>query len=136
MTLTPLEHQYRIVNPIHFNPKYDLATRFESVEKTLSEERAKIDGQRAGEKEDANKQSTQTLTIRYLKRREDDGNIQLRRLDTSIREFRLLHYNLTAARAFFQVIIIFNSKSKFVFIKVEGDTGGDEEDTASVANNS
>ena len=48
----------------------DFATRFESVEKTLSEERAKIDGQRAGEKEDANKQSTQTLTIRSLKRRE------------------------------------------------------------------
>ena len=38
--------------------------RFESVEKTLSEERTKIAGQRAGEKEDSNKQSTQTLTIR------------------------------------------------------------------------
>ena len=36
----------------------------------MSEERAKIDGQRAGEKEDANKQSTQTLTIRFFKRRE------------------------------------------------------------------
>ena len=58
------QHQYPIVNPIDSNQKYDLATRFESVEKTLSEERAKIDGQRAGEKEDANKQSTQTLTIR------------------------------------------------------------------------
>ena len=78
MTLTTLEHQYRIVNPIHFNPKYDLATRFESVEKTLSEERAKIDGQRAGEKEDANKQSTQTLTIRSLKRREaKDGMMEI-----------------------------------------------------------
>ena len=48
---------------------FDFTTRFESVEKTLSEERAKIDGQRAGEKEDANKQSTQTLTIRFLKKR-------------------------------------------------------------------
>ena len=38
--------------------------RFESVEKTLSEERTEIAGQRAGEKEDSNKQSTQTLTIR------------------------------------------------------------------------
>ena len=45
----------------------------------------------------------------------DDGNIQFRRLDTSIREFRLLHYNLTAARAFFQVISTFylDSKSKW-----------------------
>ena len=91
----------------------------------MSEERAKIDGQRAGEKEDANKQSTQTLTIRSLKRREaiegDDGNIQLRRLDTSIREFRLLHYNLTAARAFFQVIstFCFDSKSKWFRISFD-----------------
>ena len=44
--------------------KTDADTRFESVEKTLSEERTKIAGQRAGEKEDSNKQSTQTLTIR------------------------------------------------------------------------
>ena len=43
---------------------YPNGVRFESVEKTLSEERRKIDGQRAGEKEDTNKQSTQTLTIR------------------------------------------------------------------------
>ena len=31
--------------------------------------------------------------------------ILIRRLDTTIREFRLLHYNLTAARAFFQVAL-------------------------------
>ena len=29
--------------------------------------------------------------------------LTIRRLDTTIREFRLLHFNLTAARAFFQV---------------------------------
>merc|ERR1719342_564057 len=85
-----LLNQWREADSLHW---------FESVEKTLSEERRKIEGQRAGEKEDTNKQSTQTLTIR--------------RLDTTIREFRLLHYNLTAARAFFQ-----------------GDTGGEEDDTA------
>ena len=43
---------------------YPGGIRFESVEKTLGEERTKVDGQRAGEKEDTNKQSTQTLTIR------------------------------------------------------------------------
>ena len=53
--------------------------------------------------------------------RKDDGNIQLRRLDTSIREFRLLHYNLTAARAFFQVIstFYFDSKSKWFRISFD-----------------
>ena len=78
--------------------------RFESVEKTLSEERRKIDGERAGEKEDTNKQSTQTLTIRLTRLTNvDNFDKFFRRLDTTIREFRLLHYNLTAARAFFQV---------------------------------
>ena len=47
--------------------------RFESVEKTLSEERRKIDGERAGEKEDTNKQSTQTLTIRLTRLTNVDG---------------------------------------------------------------
>ena len=36
----------------------------------MSEERQKIEGQRAGEKEDANKQSTQTLTIRWKQQAE------------------------------------------------------------------
>jgi len=60
---------------------------WESVERSLGEERRRVAGQREGEREEK-LQHTQTLTIR--------------RLDTSMREFQLLQYNLTAARAFFQ----------------------------------
>ena len=61
---------------------------FESVGKTLGGERKKVESQRAGEK-DETLQNTLTLT--------------LKRLDTTVREFELLHFSITSARIFFQV---------------------------------
>ena len=63
---------------------------FESVEKTLVGEKKRVENQRAGEK-DEKLQNTLTLT--------------LKRLETTIREFQLLHFSVTSARIFFQVNI-------------------------------
>ena len=63
---------------------------FESVEKTLVGEKKRVENQRAGEK-DEKLQNTLTLT--------------LKRLETTIREFQLLHFSVTSARIFFQANI-------------------------------
>ena len=65
--------------------------------------------------------------------------LTIRRLDTTIREFRLLHFNLTAARAFFQVApfsLFPKIERNVVTIETQGDTVGEEEDTASISANS
>lgn len=62
---------------------------FESVEKTLGGEKQKVESQRAGEKDDL--QNTLTL--------------KLKRLETTMREFQLLHFSVTSARIFFQVCV-------------------------------
>ena len=79
---------------------------FESVEKTLVGEKKRVENQRAGEK-DEKLQNTLTLT--------------LKRLETTLREFQLLHFSVTSARIFFQANIsklMLNSFLSFSIFRV------------------
>ena len=61
---------------------------FESVETNLNQEKAKVEETRAKEK-DEKLQNTLTL--------------KLKRIETTLKEFQLLHFNVNSARIFFQV---------------------------------
>ena len=64
---------------------------FDSVSLHLASEKSKVEGQMSKEKDDKLKQ-TLTLT--------------LRRLDMTIREFKLLYFSVSSARIFFQVKLL------------------------------
>jgi len=77
---------------------------FESVERSLAKERQEVESQKAAEK-DEKLQNTQTLT--------------LRRLETTLREFQLLHFGVNAARIFFQVRYINVGRYTLFFIRTK-----------------
>ena len=61
---------------------------FESVESNLNQEKVKVEQTRAAER-DEKLQNTLTL--------------KLKRIETTLKEFQLLHFNVNSARIFFQV---------------------------------
>ena len=61
---------------------------FESVETNLNQEKQSVERKRATER-DEKLQNTLTL--------------KLKRIETTLREFQLLHFNVNSARIFFQV---------------------------------
>lgn len=61
---------------------------FESVETNLNQEKENVERKRASER-DEKLQNTLTL--------------KLKRIETTLREFQLLHFNVNSARIFFQV---------------------------------
>ena len=61
---------------------------FESVETNLNQEKENVERKRATER-DEKLQNTLTL--------------KLKRIETTLREFQLLHFNVNSARIFFQV---------------------------------
>ena len=65
---------------------------FESVETNLNQEKQSVERKRATER-DEKLQNTLTL--------------KLKRIETTLREFQLLHFNVNSARIFFQVRICF-----------------------------
>ena len=63
---------------------------FESVESNLNQEKQNVERKRGTER-DEKLQNTLTL--------------KLKRIETTLREFQLLHFNVNSARIFFQVRI-------------------------------
>ena len=61
---------------------------FESVESNLNQEKQNVERKRATER-DEKLQNTLTL--------------KLKRIETTLKEFQLLHFNVNSARIFFQV---------------------------------
>ena len=64
---------------------------FESVESNLNQEKQNVERKRGTER-DEKLQNTLTL--------------KLKRIETTLREFQLLHFNVNSARIFFQVRIL------------------------------
>ena len=77
---------------------------FESVESNLNQEKQNVERKRGTER-DEKLQNTLTL--------------KLKRIETTLREFQLLHFNVNSARIFFQVRILHYVSNMFnVFITV------------------
>ena len=107
-------------------PCHQVRERWEDVERGASKDRRTTSRGEGGRQQAEHTDSHYQVFKEERGNRRDDGNIQLRRLDITIREFRLLHYNLTAARAFFQVISTFifvlgPNSSELALIKIQID---------------
>ena len=68
--------------------RFDSLHWFESVENSFENEKKNVEAQRTTEKDD---KLQNTLTLK------------LKRIQTTLREFQLLHFNINSARIFFHV---------------------------------
>ena len=58
--------------------------------------------------------------------------LKLKRIDSTLREFQLLHFNVNSARIFFQVLRYFILDFNIIIVK-DDDTNNTEDDAKSVS---
>ena len=58
--------------------------------------------------------------------------LKLKRIDSTLREFQLLHFNVNSARIFFQVLRFFCLEFNEIIVKAD-DTNNTEDDAKSVS---
>ena len=93
--LMKIQHMYVIIFPSDQWKQADSLHWFDSVTNSFNVEQKNVDIQRSSEK-DEKLQNTLTL--------------KLKRIETTLKEFQLLHFNVNSARIFFHVTNLQNSR--------------------------